>query len=597
MAPKLKVDKVSPPPARLSAFLYHTPTIWPSLILFLGTTLLLVSAVHSNLRISNDGAEIIFHTDSQYFTFVALLSFSIPLISISYLVSHISWMWDGRYPVRYGLQAGATGSILMLITLLLSTFFEEPSKGLAFGLGCMSGLWYLTLRTHGSAPARIAFPLSLLSPILSLYFLNSGEIISDLNYGVLTIFILAFASHFFLFLVDSPYKKAIGVSGTKHMSAFIDHFSTGDGRRLTEAIREICQKIETKNSWISIRKDGKTEAFLAIPGVHPGPVGNLGGSNLPTKIDSVLPGLGFAFHGASTNDHNPLRDEDLTRIAKAMVEDSKKAPYSDSCYSTVSDGKLPAAFVTGVGEGKIIFAKPGDSDDILPELSSRIERSSSNMNGRRVMIDLHNQEGWGRPPLAAGSKEGTMLEISASKALKLNSLSTKGQLRIGTSHIPGEDLEKGLGPGGLRTLIIENYTSSDESKTHRTGIMLWDANGLAPGMNKELEDGLDGIVDELLLATTDNHYVNVKPGGFNPLSNSAGLLPSAKQALDEAIDAISPAEAAMGTVYVNGVEILGQGKQDKISAAANAIIEVARYSWMPIYSSATMLCIILAPYV
>ena len=30
----------------------------------------------------------------------------------------------------------------------------------------------------------------------------------------------------------------------------------------------------------------------------------------------------------------------------------------------------------------------------------------------------------------------------------------------------------------------------------------------------------------------------------------------------------------MGTVYVDGVEILGQGKQDKISAAANAIIEV-----------------------
>ncbi len=92
MAPKLKVDKVSPPPARLSAFLYHTPTVWPSLILFLGTTLLLVLAVHSNLRISSDGADIVFHVNSQYFTFVALLSFSIPVISISYLVSHISWL-------------------------------------------------------------------------------------------------------------------------------------------------------------------------------------------------------------------------------------------------------------------------------------------------------------------------------------------------------------------------------------------------------------------------------------------------------------------------------------------------------------------------
>ena len=117
---------------------------------------------------------------------------------------------------------------------------------------------------------------------------------------------------------------------------------------------------------------------------------------------------------------------------------------------------------TGIGNGKIIFAKPGDSDDILPELSARLERSSSNMTGRRVMIDLHNQEGWGRPPLAAGSKEGTMLEISASRAIKTSSLSKEGELRVGISHIPGEDLSKGLGPGGLRTLIIENHLSSEE---------------------------------------------------------------------------------------------------------------------------------------
>ena len=240
MTPELKVDKISPPPARLSAFLYHTPHILPSLLLFVSTTLLLVFGSHSQLKIAADTPE---------YALVAFSSFAIPIISVSYLVTQISWLWDGRYPVRYGLQAGSTGSVLMLITLCIASSFDEADKGLVFGLGCMSGLWYLTLRTHGSAPARVAFPLSLISPISTLYFLNSGEIISDTSFGFVTIFILSFASHFFLFLVDSPYKKAIGVSGTKHMSAFIDHFSTGDGRRLTKAIREICQKIETKNNF------------------------------------------------------------------------------------------------------------------------------------------------------------------------------------------------------------------------------------------------------------------------------------------------------------------------------------------------------------
>ena len=210
------------------------------------------------------------------------------------------------------------------------------------------------------------------------------------------------------------------------MSAFIDHFSTGDGRRLTKAIREICQKIETKNNWISIRKEDKTVAFLAVPGVHPGPVGTLGGSNLPIKIDPDLPGLGFTFHGASTNDHNPLRDEDLSRIAKAMVSASEEAEYSNSCTSTVYDGEIPAAYVTGIGEGKIIFAKPGDSDDILPELSARLERSSSNMTGRRIMIDLHNQEGWGVLPWQQVLKKEQCLKFLHLRHLSLALYQKKG---------------------------------------------------------------------------------------------------------------------------------------------------------------------------
>jgi len=588
MGTKLKVDKVSPPPARLSAFLHHTPHIYPSLILFLVVTFVLVYTAMITLVRAETFLD---------FTIFGIITFSLPVFLVSYLVSNISWYWDGRYPIRYGLQAGATGSFFMIITTLVGNYFGVPSQGLAFGFGCMGGLWYLTLRTHGSAPARIAFPLSLISPVITVYFFWYDDSSTDFKFGLLATISLVFASHFFLYLIDSPYKKAVGVSGTRHMSAFIDHFSTGDGRRLTEAIREICETIETKNNWISIRKNEETIAFLAIPGIHPGPLGNLGGSNLPVKIDPHLPGLGFAFHGASTNDHNPLRDEDLVRISKAMVEASETAHYSSDFYSTVRNGKLPAAYVTGIGEGKIIFVKPGDSDDILPELSARLERSSSNISGKRVMIDLHNQEGWGRSPLAAGTKEGAMLEILASKALKLNSSSKKGKLKAGVSYIPGEDLAKGLGPGGLRTLVLENSSLSDNYERHRTAILLWDANGIAPGLNNQLEKGLKGIADEILFATTDNHYVNIKPGGFNPLSDYNSLLPSAKQSLKEAIDDLSFADSAMGTVYVDGVEILGQGKQDRISAAANAVVEVARYSWLPIYSSATMFCIIMSSYI
>jgi len=82
--------------------------------------------------------------------------------------------------------------------------------------------------------------------------------------------------------------------------------------------------------------------------------------------------------------------------------------------------------------------------------------------------------------------------------------------------MPGEDLGRGIGPGGLRVLVIEIASSSDSQQGQRTALMLWDANGFAPGMNKELQDGLKGMADSILLASTDNHYVNVKPGGQIP---------------------------------------------------------------------------------
>ena len=122
MHPELEIDKITPPPARLTGFLYHTPSVMPSLLLFLSTTMLLVLVVYTPLN----RAEILVD-----FGIFAIITFTIPVILVSYLVSHISWSWDGRYPVRYGLQAGATGSLLMLITIIIGDYFDEPNKGLA----------------------------------------------------------------------------------------------------------------------------------------------------------------------------------------------------------------------------------------------------------------------------------------------------------------------------------------------------------------------------------------------------------------------------------------------------------------------------------
>ena len=81
MTPELKVDKISPPPARLSAFLYHTPTILSSFLLFFATTLLLV---YSGILWLGRAET---HVDYLIFS---MITFSLPVLLTSYLVTNIS---------------------------------------------------------------------------------------------------------------------------------------------------------------------------------------------------------------------------------------------------------------------------------------------------------------------------------------------------------------------------------------------------------------------------------------------------------------------------------------------------------------------------
>ena len=82
-----------------------------------------------------------------------------------------------------------------------------------------------------------------------------------------------------------------------------------------------------------------------------------------------------------------------------------------------------------------------------------------------------------------------MLEKHAAAAISESRKLDFNDLKVGFSHIPGENLGRGIGPGGVRAAVFENEVND---KKELTGILLWDANGLGPGMNEDLQDKLKG---------------------------------------------------------------------------------------------------------
>ena len=582
-------------PGRLSSFLVHTPNTKSSFFL-----LILSHSIFFLFLFKNDSNIGLNHyiRETNYFielTVLSISSFLIPALLSPYLASKLSYLWDGRYPLRYGFQTGSVGITLASLSILIGSFFGTEEIGLLFGFGLISSVWYLTLRTHGNAPEWIAFSFAFITSFASIVGLcltyewpSSFFDNSIFTFGFVSALSFTFASFLYLFFVDYPYKQAIGVSGIHHMAAYIEFFSTGNGERLMRALSKISESVSVRSSWVSIRISKKPLAFFAIPGIHPGPIGNFGGSNLPSKIESFLPGLSFAFHGANFNDHNPIHSEDIDRIGKAMTAASETTTYTPNSFSFTHSGGNPSCYSIGLSNAILLFSEPENSDDIHPELATLIENQNPIEGIKKLFVDLHTQEVSGHivSPLHIGTAEGFILEQASAFCSEKTSTNPHNSFRAGVSKLDCGDLNAGIGPCGLRTIVFEIGNET-------TAILLWDSNGFSSGLRDRLKLELGGIADNLILSTTDNHFVNKKPGGENPLRHSKTLVSNASNSIMTALNNLKDAEASSGRIITNNVEILGHGKQDSITGAVNATVQVARYSWFPIYGSAFMFCLLI----
>ncbi len=580
-------------PGRLSSFLVHTPNTKISFFLLVSTSLVLFLFLSEYFPYT-------FSLDVNSFILTSS-SFLLPAILLSYLVSFLADKWNGRYPLRYGFQANSVAFFLFSFSIFVNSFFENEILGLLFGFGIISSIWYLTLRTHGNTPEWISFLFAFtasFSTVLSLFFfvMQPSSLTDALQYphfifyaGVSALS-FTFSSFLYLYLVDYPYKQAIGASGLRHAAAYIEFFSTGNGERLMKALSEISESVSIRSSWVCIRNSEKPLAFFAIPGIHPGPVGDFGGSNLPVKIESFLPGLSFAFHGANFNDHNPIYSKDIDRIGKEMAEASNNAVYSSKSFSLNHAGTKPNCYSMGLNNALLLFYEPDKSDDVDPELATTLEGQNSDNELTKIFVDLHTQEidkhiG---TPLYDGTPESKILEQASFNSWTETLKSSHDSFKAGVNSLDCEDLDAGIGPCGLRTIVFEIG-----GKT--TAILLWDSNGFSKNLRNTLKQELGGIVDNILLSTTDNHFVNKKPGGENPLKYSKDLVLNASTSIKNALNDLDYADASSGKITTDDINILGHGKQDSITSAVNTTIQIARYSWLPVYGSAFMFYLSLLP--
>lgn len=129
------------------------------------------------------------------------------------------------------------------------------------------------------------------------------------------IFVLAIYA--FIRIIASPFNKNLGIGVLDLLSLFIAHMNEGSNS-LEGEFENMSEAIETIVTFISFKGENGIKALFISPSVHPGPLGDLGGSNMPTLLANKFNHFTMVAHGPSTHDFNPIAVSEIDKIEAAV---------------------------------------------------------------------------------------------------------------------------------------------------------------------------------------------------------------------------------------------------------------------------------------
>lgn len=529
-----------------------------------------------------------------------LVFFALPVVAASLVTKPLAETLGGRMYLRRSTLLGLIGEIMVFLYLTVGTLLnrllalpadrEMPYRFLI--MGWASSLWLrqtILLATSHSNPIRSlpaavaqpAFGLALLIPLGPMGTFTQGDII------LTAVSLVAFGLLGAAFTLASvkPLTQAFGVDGLAMLRHSLDHWTEHgeEGREEMEAFFDAWgSTTDAHVGVVAFRTRAGPKTLLVVPSIHPGPFGQLGGSNLPEKLQRRLGDLApnvIVAHGPSTHDDNLTRTAECDKVAAAVAEALRGATFTREA-SPMTRVRREAANVLAqaLGPSVLVVASqaPRPTDD-LDQATGHAMMAAARGAGAEVAIcvDAHNSLELGSGMVHFGSTESAdLVEASGEatgKALKASILG----LRVGYAR--RDDLANpvcGLGPAGIQVLVLE-------ARGVRGAYVVYDANNMEPGLREEILGGLKDLVGEAEVMTTDNHIVNAWIPGFNPLGPRwphAELVEATRGVVAAAVEDLEEGEAAVASAWARGVRVWGHHSAIRMTSTIQAIMTNLRFN-------------------
>ena len=508
----------------------------------------------------------------EKFLFSGTIAFTIPAVAALLLtkpiIEHSGKTMTWNRSALLALACTVFGVILTLAALAVSVklipLFYAISLGFIFGLR----LFVLVAIADYRVP-RMIIPALTQSGVGVL----AGMFLFSPSFGIFAlvlhiVFGLGFA--ILIWMIERPLQRAFKIRGLAFINAFIAHMTDGS-KGMEDFFREIGEEIFVPQVSFFFRRENGEPVMFTVPNLHPGPMGEIGGGNLPKILHDSFDDETLVAHGCATHDFNLVSESESCKVIEAM-----KRSRGNLTYSTGA-GKSE---IVSAGSVQVLSQKFGDSvllvtsrspqrtEDVDFSIGATIMAEGHRWFPNVAVVDAHNCMTDLSSPVLLATLTATEYQQASMDAMEKCHASAVHPFRIGVSHITlPYSREQGFGDLGIQVMLVE-------VEQQRTAYILIDGNNIAAGVREEILKRVLTLVDHAEVMTTDSHVVNTITGK-NPIGMHipvSEFLPFVMQAVRTAGDDLAPAETAAGTARCDHVVVFGSNRISQLASTVNAML-------------------------
>lgn len=542
---------------RLSRFFFVAPS-WPvslAIIIILGIVI--------------DGASL---RSGQHIRFFGSLCFTLPALAGFLITKPLVRLLSGQITLNRSALLSLTCTVFLIIISLAGMVVSIPlfPFSYAIALGFIFGIRLVVLAAIADYRLiRMTLPAFVQSGVGILI----GMVLFTPPFGLFaTLSTIVFGIGFVLLIwaLDRPLYRAFHIHGLNFLNTFLAHITDGS-KTMEDFFHEIGEEVYVPQVNLLFRPENGRGVLFTVPNIHPGPLGEIGGGNLPNYLQSSFPELVMVSHGTATHDFNLVAEDEIEKIIRAIRKAETALVFSDKASRShrYQYGSVSVLYQVFNDTLLIVSTRsPEKTEDIDLGVGMAIMAEGHRAFRHVAFVDAHNCFTGDISTVQPGTLSALEYHSAALHAIEDGMRLEQSRLRFGSAQvIPPFSRKEGFGDQGIEVLVIE-------AGGQKTAYVLIDGNNVQAGVRENLRTSVLNLVEEAEIMTTDSHVVNVL-SGKNPVGYHVDpelILPYLDQAVKEAINNLTWGEAAGSTTLCERVRVFGSQRMVQMASTVNAMI-------------------------